>query len=401
MTNRFPPLLYIAAGAAIYGGCSVLYSLLKNDDGAISIQPSPFRGPASSDKSLSYPASDYIPGARDIATPLGSMRIYEFGPLDAERKVLLVHGISTPCVSLAGIAEGLSEKGCRVMMMDLFGRGWSDAPSCRYDEALYTTQILMALASSPISWTGDENISQGFSIIGYSMGGGIAANFTNYFPYLVNDLVLLAPAGLLRPERATWSTKLLYSGLLPDFLVSKAVKHRLTTSPNVRTTAAPNTPSTSESQQNNDVVSAEVAAAGTSATAFSRPIDAEAVVKWQMSAHPGFIPAFISSYCHAPVRGQHDVWRGIGTRLDAQRAAQSGSFSDPEAVRQGLKTGKVLMVVGKTDAAIHTPELLEDARGVFGGRNMDVLEIEAGHEVPITHAGEIVEWVWKHWEGVE
>jgi hypothetical protein len=79
------------------------------------------------------------------------MRVYEFGPADVTRKVL-VHGISTPCISLAGIASGLVGKGCRVMLLDLFDRSWSDAPAAYpYDDRLYTSQLFMALASSPLN----------------------------------------------------------------------------------------------------------------------------------------------------------------------------------------------------------------------------------------------------------
>jgi hypothetical protein len=45
----------------------------------------------------------------------GSIRVYEFGPENGE-KVLLVHGISTPCISLTYIAHGLVDRGCRVML---------------------------------------------------------------------------------------------------------------------------------------------------------------------------------------------------------------------------------------------------------------------------------------------
>ena len=60
-------------------------------------------------------APDVLEGARDVATPFGSIRVYEWGPEDG-RKVLLVHGISTPCIALVGLAEELVAKGCRVML---------------------------------------------------------------------------------------------------------------------------------------------------------------------------------------------------------------------------------------------------------------------------------------------
>lgn len=63
---------------------------------------------------LPYPP-DVLPGSRDVPTPYGTIRVYEWGP-EAGRRVLLVHGISTPCIALAGVAEGLVERGCRVML---------------------------------------------------------------------------------------------------------------------------------------------------------------------------------------------------------------------------------------------------------------------------------------------
>jgi hypothetical protein len=66
---------------------------------------------------LPYPL-DALPGARDVQSPAGSIRVYEFGPENG-RKVLLIHGVSTPCLALGGVAHGLVEKGCRVMLFDL------------------------------------------------------------------------------------------------------------------------------------------------------------------------------------------------------------------------------------------------------------------------------------------
>ena len=66
---------------------------------------------------LPYPP-DLFPGARDVQTPFGSIRVYEWGPEDG-RKVLFVHGISTPCLSLGLLAQNLVDNGCRVM---LFGK---------------------------------------------------------------------------------------------------------------------------------------------------------------------------------------------------------------------------------------------------------------------------------------
>jgi hypothetical protein len=58
---------------------------------------------------------DQFPGSRDVQTPWGNTRVYEFGPEDGQ-KVLFVHGISTPCISLGELANDFVERGCRVML---------------------------------------------------------------------------------------------------------------------------------------------------------------------------------------------------------------------------------------------------------------------------------------------
>lgn len=63
--------------------------------------------------------NDVLPGARDVASPHGSIRVYEWGREDGP-KVLLVHGITTPCIALGGVAHALVDRGCRVMLFDLY-----------------------------------------------------------------------------------------------------------------------------------------------------------------------------------------------------------------------------------------------------------------------------------------
>jgi pimeloyl-ACP methyl ester carboxylesterase len=63
--------------------------------------------------------NDVLPGARDVASPYGSIRVYEWGREDGP-KVLLVHGITTPCIALGGVAHALVDRGCRVMLFDLY-----------------------------------------------------------------------------------------------------------------------------------------------------------------------------------------------------------------------------------------------------------------------------------------
>lgn len=161
---------------------------------------------------LAYPP-DALPGGRDVATPYGSVRVFEWGPEDGE-PVMLLHGISTPAVALGDLADELVARGQRVLLFDLWGRGWSDAPAdLVYDARLYISQMLLVLASSRADWSR-------FHLVGYSFGGGLAVAFTRYFAHRVASLSLIATAGILRPSHVGFVNRFLYnSGILPEGLV--------------------------------------------------------------------------------------------------------------------------------------------------------------------------------------
>ena len=116
------PHIYLIAGASL-GGLLLLRHVstsLRTDRFETISSPRDSILPkvsAKDAKELPYPP-DALPGARDVGSPYGSTRVYEWGPEDGE-KILLIHGISTPSIALTDLAYKLASKGCRVM---LFGR---------------------------------------------------------------------------------------------------------------------------------------------------------------------------------------------------------------------------------------------------------------------------------------
>jgi pimeloyl-ACP methyl ester carboxylesterase len=222
-----PPSAALAITFAVASFLVFAASLLQPARAAV--LPGPARTaltPAAKEELKQLVGGNTLPGARDVETPYGSIRVYEFGPEDG-KKVLLVHGISTSSMTLEPIAKSLSSSGCRVMLFDLFGRGLSDGVGdVPHDPRLYITQILLVLASSPLAWTGTRNA---FNLVGYSLGGGIAVHFANTFPHLVSSLVLLAPAGLIRAESFGITRHIFTSGFVPEFILSKLTARRLQT----------------------------------------------------------------------------------------------------------------------------------------------------------------------------
>ncbi|KAF2717126.1 alpha/beta-hydrolase [Polychaeton citri CBS 116435] len=342
---------------------------------------------------IPYPL-DALPGSRDVDTPFGNIRVFEWGP-ETGRKVLFVHGISTPCIAFASMARQLVERGCRVMVFDLFGRGYSDSPDprvYRQDIQLFTSQILLVLASSPIAWTG----SQRFALIGYSMGGGIAAAFTSYFPDLVESLVLITPSGLMRPHHISWTSRLIYSGFLPQKMVELMVSSRLGGGDRTGKERLPK--SSRKATQPGEAALSEVPGHPALTKDSEAPIlqdrpniSIARAVGWQIDNHPGFLRAFISSIQHAPIANEHDKWRRIGQRQEACRHASDGEHI------QALNEGRVLILLGKTDSVIDADEVTEDATIALGKANVRCEVLSGGHDLPFVNAESCVGRIIDHW----
>lgn len=86
-------------------GTAIARSRLRSTSSTVSELPS---------EENPYPP-DIFPGGRDVDTPHGTIKVFEWGP-DSGEKVLLMHGIGTPCVALGDMAKRLVAKGYRVML---------------------------------------------------------------------------------------------------------------------------------------------------------------------------------------------------------------------------------------------------------------------------------------------
>lgn len=332
--------------------------------------------------SLPYPP-DALPGGRDVPTPYGNVHVFEFGPPDGER-VLFLHGLSMPCISGSNTAVALAGKGYRVMLFDLFGRGWSDTPDpagVDYDERLFASQIMMVLASSEVNWTSNAVAGGdgGFHIIGYSFGGGLAANFASWFPHLVRSLVLVAPGGLLNKQSdANWRARLLYSrSWLAEKLLYYIYRRRLE-------------PKYVATEDGSDGAGNRTGDPWDDALILpDRPnVTVASVTSWHLRYHEGFVPAIISTLRCGPIYERYDEWQRLGSMLSARR-------DDPHL--PGLIGGKLLLVFGSSDQIVSEDKLVPVVRSILGDDAYQVEVLEAGHEVGITRGAEVADVANKFW----
>ena len=117
----------------------------------------------------------------------GRIHYRYFGPQTAPLAVC-VHGLTTPSFVFEALADGLVAKGYRVLVYDHYGRGFSDRPTAAQDREFFVShldELLNALGEH-----------EKFLLIGYSMGGAVAAAYTAAFAQRVRNLVLVAPAGM-------------------------------------------------------------------------------------------------------------------------------------------------------------------------------------------------------------
>lgn len=359
------------------------------------------------------------------------MRVYEFGPVTG-RKVLLLHGISTSCQTLSLVARGLAfprpsktragksqqQEGCRVLMFDLFGRGYSDGVGdLPHDARLYTSQCLFAMASSPLSWTGSGSGSSGnpggFSIVAYSLGGGVAVHLaTSLGPEVVRSLVLLAPAGLIRAHSFGLAARLIFrGGLVPERILAALTRRRLRQpiARSVKPNGRNNGPSRASARDDTlaatgatDLVDAAVAEVAdpktpeevrsqSTVTAETRTTTSELVdddgrpplhqrvkayVQWMVTHHPGFVTAFMSSLAHAPLTDQHDSWRLLASRLP----------------------GTTAIILGESDEIVDPHYYEEDALPLVGGRDHVLwTTVRGGHDFVMTNARDTLAVIYRFW----
>ncbi|KAK6332965.1 hypothetical protein TWF718_010792 [Orbilia javanica] len=315
--------------------------------------------------SLAYHPNS-LPGGRWLQTPTGRIRVYEFGPEDGKR-VLFVHGISTPSIVARDLLLNLAARGCRVMVFDLPGRGYSEC--CKVtpqDMRLYSALIMMVTTSS----TAPGGFLP-FNIIGYSLGGGITVSFASQFPHLVSSIAVVSSAGLLPYAFAPLGMKCSLIPWVPVWLADKLLTTKL------------------KGEEESPVDSLLDGSIDTSTTS-QEPVDVFSVIRWQNRHQKGFMSGYVSSMRNGPIFDRVEEWSEVG------RLLKGNGFANPRWSEK--KAAQMLVMYGEKDD-ITPPELLDRIRECVGEEYVKGVVVEGGgHEIVVYQWDRVFQEVIDFWE---
>jgi len=122
-----------------------------------------------------------------VQLPQGITHYRWVGPVRGPVAVC-VHGLTTPSMVWDAVAQGLALMGFRVLVYDLYGRGYSDRAPGLQDQDFFLRQLVVLLH--------DQGITVDVTLLGYSMGGAFVSAFAARHPDRARRLILLAPAGM-------------------------------------------------------------------------------------------------------------------------------------------------------------------------------------------------------------
>ncbi|KAJ7477911.1 Alpha/Beta hydrolase protein [Mycena galericulata] len=277
-------------------------------------------------------AEDWAEGGAYVELPMGRVRYWLVGPKTG-KKITLIHGLSIPSLAFARLVPILVAAGYYVMVYDLYGRGYSDAPrGVPYDTTLYVTQL--ALLLQHLRWERTR-------LVGFSMGGAIVAAFVATFPALVErDVVFIASAGV--SEAPIPLTQFRHLPFV-QWLVMRRIVRPMPV------------PTKSEADEH----------------------ALEEIVRLQATHLPGYARAVVSSVHNGPITRMRWAFTAPGA-WKGRRALIIHGTHDP--------------VVPPTSAPILLALISShaDADGTRTGADASLVRVQdAGHDVPWTHPEEV------------
>lgn len=205
---------------------------------------------------------------------------------------------------------------------------------------------------------------------------------------MVESLILLAPAGLIRAENIGRASRLVFtSGIIPERILAWLTKRRLrqpidnaVSKRRKLSTAGAASKPLLQGEGKEDYIDVAVQEAVDPADApVQTPFELKVIrfVHWTLDFHRGFVQAFMSTIQYAPLMDQQHYWRQLAKR----------------------KPGTTAVLLGKDDNLIQREDYAEDALPLLGGeKNVFWRIVPGAHNFPFTHAPSALERIYEFWD---
>ncbi len=139
------------------------------------------------------PSRPHLRPVRDVAPPTLQFRTIHgyrraFRVAGSGPALLLLHGVGDNSTTWRAVQAALAQR-FTVIAPDLLGHGESDKPRADYSLAAFANGMRDLLAVLGIDRV---------TLVGHSLGGGIAAQFAYQYPHMVERIVLVSSGGVTK-----------------------------------------------------------------------------------------------------------------------------------------------------------------------------------------------------------
>lgn len=213
-------------------------------------------------------------------------------------------------------------------------------------------------------------------------------SFASHFPYLINSVVLLGPAGILQRMPDDYKNMFLrYPSLVPArylrMLVGKMLGVNLKKKLHGDTEAKAAV-----------LNAANSTTSGSSESLDSQTLNVPAVVQWQFDNHQGFVHSFVDSIAHGPLMHQQTDWRKTCAIIRGDSSKVPKSFHSCK-----FFNSRILVIFEESDGIVVGKEVSEDLTKMLGGADhVEFKVVPEGHGFPVPSSDEVVKHISAFWK---
>ena len=210
-------------------------------------------------------------------------------------------------------------------------------------------------------------------------------SFAAHFPHLVNSIVLLAPAGILRriPED--------YESLVFRYPLFKSPKYLQQTVGKVLGVTVSNEARSIKDDLGEDVNQLEEVKKDFAIG--KQTFDVPRIVQWQFDHHKGFCYSFANTIKCRFMMNQESDWSRVCDIIKGKEWPSSKFCQGSK-----LSNSKLLAVFGESDGVVVANGVLEDLMQLLGGTEHIMFEVvPGGHGFPAPSCDEVVRHICRFW----